>query len=307
MIGLTRLTPNDVPELLDFLARVDLTLSGLDDPDVRLWLARDGSGDIYASTGYELSADGRHALIRSVAVEKHRQGRGTGRQLAHWALQQASDEGAERAWLFSHRSGPFWQQLGFATADRDELAAVLTATHQVELFRGSGQLHREVAWSRVLGAHAPDGAPASGVPAGVRTFVWGDYPATARLWLSTGRDVMPEDELRATLEHGPDLMLVAAHPRDGIVGAVLGTFDGRRGWIHRLAVHPDHRRTGLASALVREVEQRLSAHGAPRINLLVMPDNTGALQFWRRLGYLTCPDVLCTKPIAILPGLMTSR
>lgn len=131
----------------------------------------------------------------------------------------------------------------------------------------------------------------------IRTFAWSDYPATAQLWQATGRDAMPEEELRTTLTHGPDLMLVAADADAGITGAVLGTFDGRRGWIHRLAVQPEHRRKGLAAALVGELERRLSARGAPRINLLVMPENTEGLLFWQRLGYLSCPDVLCTKPM----------
>lgn len=80
-----------------------------------------------------------------------------------------------------------------------------------------------------------------------------------------------------------------------VVGVVLGTFDGRRGWIHRLAVHPRSRRAGVATALVTELEQRLTDRGAPRINLLVMPDNADGLAFWQRRGYALRPDVLCSK------------
>ena len=78
---------------------------------------------------------------------------------------------------------------------------------------------------------------------------------------------------------------------------VLGTFDGRRGWILRLAVDPAHRRRGIASRLVGELETRFAALGCPRVNLLVMPDNVEALRFWQALGYLPLPDVLCSKPI----------
>ncbi|WP_432537402.1 GNAT family N-acetyltransferase [Kineococcus arenarius] len=150
MIDLVRMAPGDVPDLLDFLTRADLTLSGLDDPGLRLWLLRDDTGAVRGSTGYELSPDGSHALIRSVAVEKDLRGRGTGQALARWALEQAGAEGAQHAWLFSRRSGPFWQRLGFSAADRDELAEVLADTRQVGLFRHSGQLQREIAWSRPL-------------------------------------------------------------------------------------------------------------------------------------------------------------
>ncbi|MGU3644641.1 GNAT family N-acetyltransferase [Microbacterium sp. C23T] len=140
----------DVAALTAFLREVDLTLSGLDAPSVRLWLDRDQHGAIVGSTGYEISADGRHALIRSVAVSPARRSRGSGTALARFALDRAADEGASTAWLFSRRSGPFWQGLGFSPADRDELAQALADTHQVQLFRRTGQLDREVAWSRPL-------------------------------------------------------------------------------------------------------------------------------------------------------------
>ncbi|MFI1382202.1 GNAT family N-acetyltransferase [Embleya sp. NPDC020886] len=148
---LAPLTPGDVPDLHDFLVRADLTLSGLDAAGVRLWLLRDGGGRVRGSTGFELSAAGDHALIRSVAVDREARGRGLGLELARFALDRAAAAGARHAWLFSRRSGPFWRRLGFEPADRTRLAAVLAETHQVTLFRTSGQLDREVAWSRALG------------------------------------------------------------------------------------------------------------------------------------------------------------
>lgn len=131
----------------------------------------------------------------------------------------------------------------------------------------------------------------------VRTFSWSDHPAVVEVWQAAGRDLVPEAELRSALGVTPDLLIVADAPGHGIVGVVLGTFDGRRGWIHRLAVHPDHRRRGVAGDLVDELERRLAARGAPRINLLVMPDNASGLRFWASRGYVACPDVLCTKPL----------
>ena len=108
-----------------------------------------------ASTGYERSDDNPHVLIRSVAVDPALRGRGKGLELARFSLDRADESGATRAWLFSRRSGPFWQKGGFVSADRNELAIALASTHQVRLFTvrlftESGQLQREVAWSRLL-------------------------------------------------------------------------------------------------------------------------------------------------------------
>ncbi|MDQ2697169.1 MAG: GNAT family N-acetyltransferase [Actinomycetota bacterium] len=151
---------SDVEALTAFLREADLTLSGLDAPSVRLWLERDEAGVIVGSTGYELSADGRHALIRSVAVSPARRSRGRGSALALFALERASEEGATTAWLFSRRSGAFWRALGFEAANRNELAEALAGTHQVRLFEHTGQLAREVAWSMPLApARAAGGTP----------------------------------------------------------------------------------------------------------------------------------------------------
>jgi N-acetylglutamate synthase-like GNAT family acetyltransferase len=149
-VELERVSPADIAPIRAFLKAADLTLAGLDAPAVRLWIERDGQGRIVGSTGFELSADGRHALIRSVAVAPEHRTAGAGSRLARFTMEEAREAGVERAWLFSRRSGPFWQKLGFAAADRDELAAALPDTHQVRLFIETGQLGREVGWSCAL-------------------------------------------------------------------------------------------------------------------------------------------------------------
>jgi N-acetylglutamate synthase-like GNAT family acetyltransferase len=145
---------SDVDGLRGFLRDVDLTLAGLDEPTVQIWVDRNSDGEIIGSTGFELSMDRKHALIRSVAVAPQHRSAGAGSRLARHAMDQAYAMGATRAWLFSRRSGPFWQKLGFTSADKYELAAALPETHQVRLFVESGQLEREVAWSMAFGAGA---------------------------------------------------------------------------------------------------------------------------------------------------------
>lgn len=154
--------PSAVDELTAFLREVDLTLSGLDQPGVRLWIERDTDGRIVGSTGYELSADGRAALVRSVAVHPRQRAAGRGTALARFALAQAAAEGARTAWLFSRRSGGFWQTLGFLPADRDELAALFADAHQVRLFQETGRMSIEVAWSMPLVLPVRSGTPAAG-------------------------------------------------------------------------------------------------------------------------------------------------
>ncbi|WP_258071691.1 GNAT family N-acetyltransferase [Clavibacter michiganensis] len=147
---LTPVTHRETELVRAFLHDADLTLAGLDDPAVRLWIERDSDDAVIGSTGYELSEDGQHVLIRSVAVSPSRRAAGSGSRLARFALGQAAQVGAERAWLLSRRSGPFWQKLGLAGADLSALAMALPDTQQVRLSTRTGQLDHEVAWSRDL-------------------------------------------------------------------------------------------------------------------------------------------------------------
>ena len=132
----------------------------------------------------------------------------------------------------------------------------------------------------------------------IRTLLPADREAVREGWRVCGSDGLPDDEWRAVLADAPELLLVADEPGTGVVGVVVGTTDARRGWIHRLAVLPAHRRNGLATALVGELERRFAARGLTRVNLLVLPGNDDGLRFWARRGYVACPDVLHTRALA---------
>ena len=98
---------------------------------------------------------------------------------------------------------------------------------------------------------------------------------------------------RMVRDHG-DLVLVA-ETEGKIVGCVIGGWNGWEGHIDRLAVLPDHKRKGIARALVQEVERRLVAKGARRISLLVHQGHPEALAFWDSLdgiGYRRDPRMV---------------
>ena len=73
--------------------------------------------------------------------------------------------------------------------------------------------------------------------------------------------------------------------RGNIIGIVLGSHDGRKGWINRLAVVPEHRRRGIAAALVRACERALDAHGIEIVAALVEPSSRESAALFEELGY----------------------
>ena len=66
---------------------------------------------------------------------------------------------------------------------------------------------------------------------------------------------------------------------------MLGGYDGFRGWVYHLAVHPGFRRRGVGRELMHAAEERLREHGCPKLNLQVRAHNRTVVAFYRALGY----------------------
>jgi ribosomal protein S18 acetylase RimI-like enzyme len=115
-----------------------------------------------------------------------------------------------------------------------------------------------------------------------------DIPAVLTVWeqaRSTAASI-PDDAAGVALliEHDPVALLVAEH--DGqVVGTLIAGWDGWRGDMYRLAVLPEHRRRGIALALVEAGHERLRARGARRVTALIGSDDEQATALWRAAGY----------------------
>lgn len=86
------------------------------------------------------------------------------------------------------------------------------------------------------------------------------------------------------LAHDPEALIVAE--LDGaFAGTVVAGWDGWRGNLYRLAVAPDHRRTGVARALLATAHARFVALGAVVAVAMVEDDNLHARATYQKLGY----------------------
>ena len=130
----------------------------------------------------------------------------------------------------------------------------------------------------------------------IRNFELDDYDALINLWerselphRAKGRDSL--ENITHELERGCALAMVAELDGD-IIGSIWGTHDGRKGWLNRLAVAPEHRQQGIAGMLVNELEDRLDVLGIDIIGVLVEDWNEDSKQVFKKLGYVKHIDIL---------------
>ncbi|MHA2127558.1 MAG: GNAT family N-acetyltransferase [Promethearchaeota archaeon] len=72
------------------------------------------------------------------------------------------------------------------------------------------------------------------------------YEEVIQLWRKAGIGVSSSDskkEFQRMLQRNPDLCLIGKLEKK-ILAAVIGGFDGRRGYVHHLAVDPSYQRKG---------------------------------------------------------------
>jgi ribosomal protein S18 acetylase RimI-like enzyme len=93
------------------------------------------------------------------------------------------------------------------------------------------------------------------------------------------------EDIELLIAETPSALLVAENGDGEIVGALIAGWDGWRGNMYRLAVHPDHRRQGLGRRLLDAGEEHLRRLGARRVTALVAHDDGTAGAFWDAAGY----------------------
>ena len=110
--------------------------------------------------------------------------------------------------------------------------------------------------------------------------------ALLALWRAAGTSPSVTDtiaDIRGAIESTAFVLIAEADQR--VVGSLIATFDGWRGHMHRIAVHPDYRRRGIGRALVTEGERCLAKQGVKRITALVEEKHPWATAFWADVGY----------------------
>lgn len=122
----------------------------------------------------------------------------------------------------------------------------------------------------------------------VRAFTPADTEAVVQLWQDcelTRPWNDPHKDIARKLSVSPDLFWLGCDADGRIIASIMVGYDGHRGWINYLAVHPAHQRRGHARQLMQRAERALSELGCPKLNLQVRAGNEAVLAFYESLGY----------------------
>lgn len=103
-------------------------------------------------------------------------------------------------------------------------------------------------------------------------------------------DADSRESTRAYLRRNPGMSFVAV-AGGRIVGAILAGHDGRRGFLHHLAVHPGFRRRGVGRRLVDHCLEALHAARIGKAHLFVFNANSDGIAFWKSAGWAFRSDV----------------
>jgi N-acetylglutamate synthase len=103
-------------------------------------------------------------------------------------------------------------------------------------------------------------------------------------------DADSRGSIQAYLERNPGMSFVASE-NSNIIGAILCGHDGRRGYIHHLAVSAEYRRQGLGHGLVEKSLSVLQAVGIQKCHLFIFNNNTSGIKFWENIGWTYRKDI----------------
>lgn len=130
----------------------------------------------------------------------------------------------------------------------------------------------------------------------LRKMTLQDYETIIKLWKQGDIPYRPQGrDSRKNIKEQlgqPNCYFLVAETDKTIIGAIIGTHDGRKGWINRLVVEPSYQKKGIAKRLVEEVEHHFTSLGIDIVACLIEEWNTTSMQVFEQLGYTKHTDIL---------------
>ncbi len=120
------------------------------------------------------------------------------------------------------------------------------------------------------------------------------YEEIVTLWRKAGINVGSSDtleEIDKILRRNPGLFLIGKIDNK-VISVVIGGFDGRRGYVHHLAVDPDYQKKGYGRKIMDELIEKFRKIGVHKIHLFIEKYNKEVVDFYKNLGWEIRDDLI---------------
>ncbi|MFX1281258.1 MAG: GNAT family N-acetyltransferase [Promethearchaeota archaeon] len=120
------------------------------------------------------------------------------------------------------------------------------------------------------------------------------YGNVVKLWRKAGISVGSsdtEEEIESMLIRNPNLLLIGKL-NEKVIAIVMGGFDGRRGYVHHLAVDPIYQKKGYGKMIMDELINRFRKIGVHKIHLFIEKDNKEVVNFYKNLDWQIRNDLI---------------
>ncbi|HSV85841.1 MAG TPA: GNAT family N-acetyltransferase [Levilinea sp.] len=129
----------------------------------------------------------------------------------------------------------------------------------------------------------------------IRAMKISDYNQMLELWKNCeGIGLSRADSYEGVqrfLERNPDSSFIAVDGEQ-VVATILAGHDGRRGYLHHVAVAENYRRRGIGEALVEKSLNQFRKMGIQKCHLFVGERNEAALRFWKLTGWVEREELI---------------
>ena len=120
------------------------------------------------------------------------------------------------------------------------------------------------------------------------------YGEVVELWRKAGIEMVSSDmidEVTRVLNRNPDLFLIGK-AQEKVIAVVIGAFDGRRGYVHHLAVDPDYQKMGFGKTVMGGLIEQFRKMNIHKVHLFIEKSNRAVVEFYKNIGWDVREDLI---------------